>query len=205
MRKIVVCDRGVRAGRWTARDDFLSSDVHGKTLGIFGFGRIGKAVTARALGFNMTVLVHDPYVDGTTVEHCGARAVGREELLGHADIITLHTPLTAETRGMINAETIGRMKDGVVLINTARGDVVDEPALIAALKTGKIAGAGLDVVAAEPLALDHPYLVVLAAPAVHRDLHVPHVRLGEAAAGGAARRRWRSGCSASPRCGRRGC
>ncbi len=158
VRKILIADRGVRQGRWAERDDYLSTGVNGKTLGIVGLGRVGQAVARRAAGFNMTVLAYDIVADQEAVEQWGVRLVDFDELLSSSDIISLHVPLTPQTRGMINAETISKMKAGAYLINAARGEVVDEAALIAALKSGKLAGAGLDVVSQEPPGADNPLL-----------------------------------------------
>ncbi|MCU1458153.1 MAG: D-glycerate dehydrogenase [Actinomycetia bacterium] len=137
----------LRAGRWTgwAIDDHLGTDVHGATLGVVGFGRIGRAVARRAEGFGMTVL------------HSTRRPTGiagyvdsLDELLERADIVSLHIPLTPETRGLIGAKQIARMKEGSVLINTARGPIVDEDALVDALESGHLFAAGLDVFDGEP-------------------------------------------------------
>jgi D-3-phosphoglycerate dehydrogenase len=145
VRRILTGDRGMRAGRFTDRDAYLARDVNGMTLGILGFGRIGQAVAKRAAGFDMTVLACDPYASPASAEKLSAKLVGFDELLGKADILTIHAPLTSETRGMVNAQALSKMKDGAFLINAARGAIVDEPALLQALKSGKLAGAGLDV------------------------------------------------------------
>jgi len=122
----------------------LGQEVHGATLGIIGFGRIGKAVAERAEGFNMTVL-HTPLTE-------------QEELLERSDFVSLHAPLTPATYRMIDGEALARMKQSAILINTARGQMVDQDALLRALQHGTIAGAGLDVTDPEPLPEDHPLM-----------------------------------------------
>lgn len=156
VRKIIICDRGVRQGRWLERDLFLASDVNGKTLGIFGFGRIGRAVAMRAAGFNMKIIAYDPYADPNMAKEAGVCLVDKEELLRTADIITIHMPLTPQTQDMMDAKAFEKMKDGACLINIARGEIVDEQALIAALKSGRLSGAGLDVIRNEPPKPDNP-------------------------------------------------
>jgi phosphoglycerate dehydrogenase-like enzyme len=149
VRKIVASDSAMRRGDWTQRDLFLSPDVNGMTLGLIGFGNVGKAVARRAAGFDMRVLYHDPNVPG---------GIALDDVLSVSDIISIHVPLTAWTERMINSRTIERMKDGTILINTARGAVVDEHALFEALRSGKLAGAGLDVLSGEPPSLNEPLL-----------------------------------------------
>ena len=147
----------VHSGEWSACKDFCYQvaplyELDGKTLGIIGFGKIGKAVARIALAFGMKVLAstnHPAPFDG--VEFCG-----RDSLLERSDFVTVHCPLTPETEGMINADFISKMKNNAVLINTSRGQVVDESALADALKSGRIAGAGLDVLSTEPPKADNP-------------------------------------------------
>jgi lactate dehydrogenase-like 2-hydroxyacid dehydrogenase len=148
-------ERHVRARQWTGwrPTHMLSTKVTGKTLGCIGFGRIGRAVARRAHhGFGMKVIFHDPYPPS----EADIRAVGGERresidaVLKEADFVTLHCPATPETRHLMNARTLKRMKPGAFLINTARGDVVDEASLVDALKAKTIAGAGLDVFENEP-------------------------------------------------------
>lgn len=126
-------------------------DVYAKTLGVIGAGKIGKNVIKIAKAFKMNVIVYDPFLKPDIAEAEEINTVELEELAQQADIITLHVPLTDDNGHMINEELISKMKDGVYLINTARGELVDSPALISALKTGKIAGAGLDVLEDEKL------------------------------------------------------
>jgi D-3-phosphoglycerate dehydrogenase len=156
VRKIAKGDRGMRAGCWTDRDAFLSSDVNGRTLGLIGFGRIAKAVARRAAGFDMKVIANDVFLDQKSADDLGVKMVPLDILLSEADIISMHTPLTDQTYRLINAGSIAKMKQGVYIINASRGEVVDEDALMDALRTGKIAGAGLDVVCDEPPGKDNP-------------------------------------------------
>ena len=149
--------RRVREGRWAQGPDFCFwehplQELAGCTLGIVGYGDIGKRVAAIARAFGMRVIIHSrhPAADGENV--------GLDELFTLADVVTLHCPLTPETQQLVNAGRLSRMKPGAFLINTGRGPLVDEPALAAALNTGRIAGAGLDVLSQEPPAPDHPLL-----------------------------------------------
>lgn len=145
--------------RWTI-DLLVGQDVFGKTMGIFGMGRIGQAVARRARGFSMPVLYCDDRpAPEAVVRELQLERVSKDELLERADYVSLHVPLTAETRGYIGAAELRRMKKTAILINTARGPVVDEAALAAALRTGEIAYAGLDVFEAEPMV--HPELLTL--------------------------------------------
>lgn len=154
--------RAVREGAWTACRDFCfwnypMVELVGKTLGIIGFGRIGQAVSRIALAFGMKVLTFSRSRE-KVLESDGLRYAELDELLAESDVISLHCPLTGETRGMINRETISKMKDGVMLINTSRGPVVEEPDLAEALNSGKVAGAAVDVVSAEPIKAANPLL-----------------------------------------------
>ncbi len=138
----------LKGGKW---DPLKGNDVFGKTLGIAGLGRIGQSVARRAAAFSMEILGYDPYVDATTMATLGIRKVELDDLLRRSDFITLHMPANEETSGMIDAAAIELMKPSAFLINTARGPLIDEPALVAALKSSRIAGAGLDVFAEEPV------------------------------------------------------
>jgi glyoxylate reductase len=152
-RRLEDAARAVRAGEWRTWEPagWLGHDVHGATLGIVGFGRIGRAVAQRASGFEMTVLHHDVDEESTPLD----------ELLERSDIVTLHCPLTPETHHLIDAAALRRMKRTAILVNTARGPIVDHSALRHALAEGEIAGAALDVTEPEPLSAEHP---LLAAP-----------------------------------------
>ncbi|MSR82019.1 MAG: phosphoglycerate dehydrogenase [Candidatus Latescibacteria bacterium] len=128
----------------------MGEDLSAMTLGLVGCGRIGAEVVRRALGFKMRVLVCDPWVAEAHLKEMGATPASLEELLAQADAVTLHTPLSLENQNLVNARFLAAMKRGSYLINTARGGLVDEPALIAALRSGQLAGAGLDCQASEP-------------------------------------------------------
>jgi glyoxylate reductase len=153
-RGLIQADKTFRSGKWKGWGvmQFLGRDVHGKTLGICGFGRIGKGVAQRAMGFEMKILYTDVVRVPESVEReFGASYVDKNTLLRESDIVSLHVPLFAETRHYIGAAELARMKKSAILINAARGPVVDEKALVKALKQGRIAGAGLDVYEKEPL------------------------------------------------------
>ncbi len=161
-RRVVEGDRYVREGKWTQWEFWLllGADIHGKTLGIVGFGRIGRAMAHRALGFNMRVLYQDAVPADPAIEHeLKATRVDLPTLLHESDLVTLHTPLIPETRHLINAQSLRMMKKTAYLINASRGPVVDEAALVQALQEGWIAGAGLDVFENEPQV--HPGLIGL--------------------------------------------
>jgi lactate dehydrogenase-like 2-hydroxyacid dehydrogenase len=162
-RRIVEGDRYVRDGQWKA---WLWSllwgfDVHGKTIGLYGFGTIGQAVARRARGFSMRILYHARHRAAESIEReLGAEYVAPETLIRESDFLSLHLPLTAKTRHVIGARELAWMKPTAFLINTARGPVVDEEALVGALKAKRIAGAGLDVFEHEPQV--HPELITMA-------------------------------------------
>jgi glyoxylate reductase len=159
-RRLVEGHRFVHSGQWNKwRIDMLvGQDVHHSTLGIFGMGRIGQAVARRAAGFSMRVLYHDTRRAAGEVEQAlGLEFVDRQTLLGESDFVSLHVPLLAETRGLIGAAELRLMKPSAILVNTSRGPVVDEAALVEALENKVIAGAGLDVFEREPQV--HPGLL----------------------------------------------
>lgn len=152
-RRVAEADRFVRSGQWDRWqwDLLWGADIHGKTLGVVGFGRIGRAVARRALGFNMRVLYQDAVQADAAVERdLRASRVDLEALLRESDFVSLHTPFLPETRHLINARTLRLMKRSAILVNAARGPVVEETALVRALQEGWIAGAGLDVFEEEP-------------------------------------------------------
>ncbi|HEX9810573.1 MAG TPA: D-glycerate dehydrogenase [Burkholderiales bacterium] len=152
-RRLTEAEAWLRTGAWKGwkLKQFLGRDVGGATLGIIGMGRIGQAVARRARGFDMTVLYHNRHrVDAAVERDLNARYLGLDELFTRADIVTLNVPYTADTHHLIGAAQLARMKPTAVLINVARGGVVDDQALFAALKEGRIAGAGLDVYENEP-------------------------------------------------------
>ena len=185
-RRLVEGDRYVREGKFQQWEYMLllGGDVHGKTLGVVGFGRIGRAVARRALGFGMRVLYQDAAPAPPAVEaELRATRVDLPTLLRDSDFVTLHTPLLPETRHLINAQSLRTMKKTAYLINAARGPVVDEAALVQALKEGGIAGAGLDVFEEEPKV--HPGLIglsnVVLAPHIASASHATRVEMAHLA------------------------
>jgi len=156
-RNIPEAHASVKRGEWT-RAKFMGVELNGKTLGIIGLGRIGKLLTARARAFGMQVIAYDPYIAANVFEGAGAQRVTLDELLAKSDVITVHTPLTDETHGMLSAAQIAKMKDGVIALNIARGGIWDEGALAAALGSGKVSGAAIDVYEPEPPSKDNPLL-----------------------------------------------
>jgi len=152
-RHIPYGTQSLKQGKWEKKK-LKGIELYGKILGIIGLGRIGNEVAKRAQALGMKVIAYDPYVEKSSV----AKLVDLDTLLKEADIITIHTPLTSETYHLIGKKEIEKMKDGVILINTARGGVIDESAIIWGLETGKIYGVGLDVYEQEPLPADHPLL-----------------------------------------------
>jgi glyoxylate reductase len=174
-RRLVEADRAVHEGRWPTWEPgaFLGHDVHGAVLGIVGFGRIGRAVARRAEGFSMEVL-HSSREGG----------VALDELLERSDFVSLHAPLTPETRGMIGERELRLMKPTAILVNTARGGLVDTGALVRALRSGEIGGAALDVMDPEPLPPDHPLLAapnLTVAPHIGSASHRTRQRMAEMA------------------------
>jgi D-3-phosphoglycerate dehydrogenase len=158
-RSTIKLDAEVRRGVWDVYSGGKTNRrIEGQVLGMIGSGRIGRAVARRAIAFGLQVIVFDPYVDAETMKSFGARKVGLEELLKAADFVTLHVPLTDETRHLLNAERIRLLKPTAYLINTARGGLIDQKALTEALMEGRLAGAALDVLEQEPPAPDDPLL-----------------------------------------------
>jgi len=149
VRHVATANASVRDGRWE-RAPFVGTELFGKTLGIVGLGRIGGGVAVRARAFGMNVLAHDPFIPQSRAEALGAELVALEGLLERSDIVTLHVPLSPQTGGMLNERAIERMKKSAVLVNCARGGVIEESALLRALDAGRIRGAAIDVVAQEP-------------------------------------------------------
>ena len=148
-RRIAAADASVRRGEW-ARAQFTGLELRGRTLGIVGLGKIGQAIAARARAMEMTVLAADPFVTDEQAAHHGVELVTFDRLLERADVVSVHVPLTRTTRGLIGREQLARMKPGAILLNVARGGVIDEAAVAAALVSGRLAGAGVDVFEAEP-------------------------------------------------------
>jgi D-3-phosphoglycerate dehydrogenase len=155
-RGLIPFDRHVRAGGWSYRGAVPRHRLAGQTLGLVGFGDIARLLAAKARGLGMTVLAYARRPFATE----GVEQVELQELLRRADVVSIHVPLTAETRGLIGARELGLMKPGAFLINTARGAVIDQPALVAALRDGRLAGAGLDVTDPEPPPPDDPLLAL---------------------------------------------
>lgn len=155
-RKVPGADRSMRAGEWDKKS-FSGIELYGKTLGLVGAGRIGSQVAKRARAFGMTVLVYDPYLTKDQARELDAELVTLDDLLGRADVISVHVPLTAATRGLIGAAQFAKVKPTALVLNVARGGVVDEAALLDALTNHRIAGAALDVFESEPLPAEHPF------------------------------------------------
>lgn len=170
-RRIMEGTAYIREGRWRTWDPtaLLGRDLNGATLGIIGMGRIGSAVARRAAGFNMRILAYSPHLTPEAAAAVHAQAVDFDTLLRESDFVSLHTPLNASTRHLINREALSKMKSDAILINTARGGIVDQTALVEALRTGMIGGAALDVTDPEPLPADDPLL------ALPNALVVPHI------------------------------
>jgi len=152
-RSIVTNNREVREGKWLKP---LQVPLRSKTLGIVGLGRIGRSFAVRAASFRLELLAFDPFVEADDARRLGVELVDFETLLSRSDFVSLHCPLTPETTGLINARALSLMKRGGYLINTARGGLVNEDDLVAALKSGQLAAAGLDALVEEPPPKDHP-------------------------------------------------
>ncbi|HEY6797912.1 MAG TPA: phosphoglycerate dehydrogenase [Kineosporiaceae bacterium] len=148
-RRVPQANASLRSGRWT-RAAFVGTELFEKTVGVVGLGRIGHLVAQRLAAFGMTIIAYDPYVTSVRAGQLGVRLVGLEELLAVSDFITVHLPRTPETVGLIGEEALRLVKPGVRIVNAARGGIVDETALLAALRDGRVAAAGLDVFATEP-------------------------------------------------------
>jgi D-3-phosphoglycerate dehydrogenase len=156
-KRAAMFDAMVKDGRWSERLNTLPTDLLGKAVLIVGFGRIGTRTAKRCLAMEMTVLVHDPYVPADAVRAAGCEpATDLDTAVAAADFVSIHCPKTSETIGMFDAKRLKRMKPTAYLVNTARGGIIDEAALHAALVEGRLAGAGLDVLAQEPAAADNP-------------------------------------------------
>ena len=161
-RHIGRADDSMKSGLWNKKE-LAGIELFGKTLGIIGMGRIGTEVAHRATAFGTTVLGYDPFLDQDAIKQRGAQPTTQNDLLARSDLISMHLPLTPETRGMINGQTIGLMKRGTYLFCAARGGIIDETALLNGLESGQIAGAALDVFNTEPPGLSalvaHPNVV----------------------------------------------
>lgn len=165
-RRIAPADASLKRGEWS-RSKYVGSELTGKTLGLVGLGRVGSEVARRALGLDMRVMVYDPYVPDEHARRNGMEPVELDALLASSDFVSLHVPLTEATRGLLNAARIASMRPGAFLVNCARGGLVDEAALLAALDDGRLGGAGIDVYSREPVSADDPlprHLKVVATP-----------------------------------------
>jgi D-3-phosphoglycerate dehydrogenase len=165
-RNVTVANQSLKSGEWK-RAPFTGYELKGKTIGVIGIGKVGGRVALRCKAFEAEVIACDPYVSEKRADDLGVRLVPLEDIVRYADITTVHTPLNEETEGMITAEHFGRMKDGVIIVNCARGGIIDEAAMLAALESGKAAGAAFDVWSEEPPRTEvlkkliaHPRMVV---------------------------------------------
>ena len=156
-RNVPQANSSVKAAKWE-RKKFIGAELRGKTLGIIGLGRIGRAVAQRAAALGMKIVAHDPFIAVDSAGDVEIESASLDQVLARADFLTIHTPLTTETRGLINADAFEKMKPGARVINCARGGLVDEAALHDAIVSGKIAGAALDVFEQEPPPAEHPLL-----------------------------------------------
>ena len=156
-RQVGFYDGVAKAGRWAGTPSpHPLTRLRGQTIGILGFGRIGRTVTDKARAFGLDVMVFDPYLSANATLPDGVSATSLDDLLAQSDYVTVHTPLNDETRGLVGAAAFRRMKPSAYIINCARGPIIDEPALIDALRDGQIAGAGLDVMESSSPPADHP-------------------------------------------------
>ena len=163
VRRVTQYDSEIKSGTWDWTTGKPIDRVVGSTLGLYGFGKLSRNFLDLVEGFDFEVLVYDPYVDAATIEDAGAQQVGRETLLAESRFVSVHAPLTEETRGTFDEAAFNRMRGDAILINTARGGIVDTEALVEAVESGNIAGAGIDVLPEEPPEptppLDHPNVV----------------------------------------------
>jgi D-3-phosphoglycerate dehydrogenase / 2-oxoglutarate reductase len=157
-RKVTFANKLVQSGRWEVPPIVPLRRLEGQVLGLVGFGNIPRMLAPKAKAFGLTILAHDPYVASDALAAAGVEGVSFDDLLARSDFISVHAPLLPATRGMMNAGAFAKIKKGAFLINTARGPLIDEAALIAALESGHLGGAALDVVTAEPLAKDSALL-----------------------------------------------
>jgi len=158
-KKLVRIDKLTREKLWLwPEPELMGTELQGKTIGLIGFGKIGRAMARMTCGFGMHVVVHDPYVPADRIKACNARSVSLDELLAVSDVVSIHCILTPETEKLIGAAELEKMKSSAFLIDVSRGAVIDDTALIQALRENRIAGAGLDVFPEEPLKADNPLI-----------------------------------------------
>jgi D-3-phosphoglycerate dehydrogenase len=157
-RKITFSNKLVQSGRWEVPPIVPLHRLEGRVLGLIGFGNIPRALAPKAQSFGLKVCTYDPYVSEDALKATGVESVSFDELLARSDFISVHAPLQPATRGLLNAKAFAKMKKGAFVINTARGPLIDEAALVEALDSGRLGGAALDVVATEPLAKDSALL-----------------------------------------------
>jgi D-3-phosphoglycerate dehydrogenase len=178
-RMIPAADASLKQGRWE-KSAFMGGELNGKTLGLLGIGRIGAETAKRAAAFGMSVLAYDPYLNTDQIRQRGAEPVSFDDVIARSDYISMHLPLTSETKGMLGAAQFAKMKKGARLVCAARGGVIDEDALRAVLDSGQLTGAALDVFAAEPplpgSIATHPKVV--ATPHVGAQTHEAQTRAG---------------------------
>ncbi|KIN17005.1 C-terminal binding protein [Vreelandella titanicae] len=157
-RGIGIYDRALRSGSWDYTAAKPLSRLRGQTLGFLSFGQIAQRMARKMAGFGLRMIAHDPYADDAVATEAGVELVDFDQLIAESDILSVHVPLTDETKHMVSDEQFAAMKSTALILNTARGPVIDEAALVRALKEGQIAGAGLDVFEVEPIGADHPLL-----------------------------------------------
>jgi D-3-phosphoglycerate dehydrogenase len=156
-RQILVADRGTRNGDWPRLEGWA---IEGKTVGLLGLGAIGKCVAIRLQGFGCQVIAYDPYLDTTFAAAHQIEPCSMEQVLARSDVVSLHLPLMPQTKNVVDVDFLAQMKPGAFLINTARGELIDEAALLAALQSGHLRGAALDALASEPPPPDHPFFAL---------------------------------------------
>jgi glyoxylate reductase len=186
-RRIVESVNFVKKGNWKTWGPklLLGQDIYGATLGLIGLGRIGYAVAKRAKGFDMDLQYYDVFRNEAAEKGLGIKYVELDELIINSDFISIHVPLTPETKHLINKDSLKKMKNSAILVNTARGPIVDEKALYEAIVNGEIAGAGLDVTDPEPMELDNPLLTldnVIVVPHIASASYVTRNKMAEMAA-----------------------
>ncbi len=158
-RNIPQAHASIKSGKWE-RNKYKGVEIYGKTIGFIGLGNIGRLVAERVLGLKMKVIAYDPYLSEEAADKAGVSLVSLDELYEQSDFITVHTPLNSETKNLVNKESIEKMKDGVIIINCARGGIINEADITEALATGKVAGAAFDVYTSEPVEQGNPLLTV---------------------------------------------